>query len=200
MIKSVIFDMGGVLIDYPLPEMKAYCAKHLGALPEKLDNAVERFRFDFARGTVSEDEFWERVCSEVGIPKPLIKSLWGDAFRRSYSEKKEMFALARFLRGSGYKIGFLSNTEVPAMNYFLEKRYDIFDVTVFSCLEGTIKPEREIYEITLNRLGVKPEEAVFIDDREKNIDGAERVGIKGILFKNPEQAKKELASFSVNVD
>jgi epoxide hydrolase-like predicted phosphatase len=85
------------------------------------------------------------------------------------------------------------------MNYFREKGYRIFDVTVFSCIEGIRKPEKGIYEITLIRLGVKPKEAIFIDDKRDNVNGAEKIGINTILFESPEQLKKELSSFSVKV-
>ncbi len=200
MIKAVIFDWGGVLIDHPIPAIKAYCARYLRVPERELGDAVEKFRDDFARGTIPEDEFWEKVCAEAGAPKPDIESLWGEAFRNSYSEKQEIFSLASSLRKNGYKIGFLSNTEIPGVKIFQEKNYNVFDVTVFSCLEGTIKPDRRLYEIALERLGVKPEEAVFIDDRPTNIKGAKEVGMKAILFKNIHHLKKKLESLSVKTD
>lgn len=81
------------------------------------------------------------------------------------------------------------------LDFFHEKKYGFFDVTVFSCMEGLIKPDRKIYEITLKRLGVKPKEAVFIDDKEENVNSAKNIGINTILFKDLEQFKKELFSF-----
>ena len=108
--------------------------------------------------------------------------------------------MASSLRENGYKIGFLSNTEIAGVKIFQEKGYDIFDVTVFSCLEGTIKPERRAYEIALERLGVGPEEAVFIDDRPTNVKGAKEVGINAILFKNINHLKRKLESLSVKID
>lgn len=200
MIKAIIFDWGGVLIDHPIPAIKAYCARYLKVPERELGDAVEKFRGDFARGKISEDEFWEKVRSEVGVSKPDIGSLWGEAFRDSYSEKQEVFSLASSLRGNGYKIGFLSNTEIPGVKIFREKGYNVFDVTVFSCLEGTIKPERRAYEIILERLGVKPEEAIFIDDRPVNIKGAKEVGMNAVLFKNINHLKKKLQALSVKTN
>ncbi len=78
------------------------------------------------------------------------------------------------------------------LDYFHEKKYGFFDVKVFSCIEGVIKPDRKIYEITLKKLGVKPEEVVFVDDKEENVKAAQDIGINTILFKNSEQFKKEL--------
>lgn len=87
------------------------------------------------------------------------------------------------------------------MNYFYKNNYQkYFDATIFSCAEKTMKPERKIYLIALDRLEVKPQESIFIDDKPEYVEGAIRVGINGIVFENPDQLKRELALFSVNID
>ena len=78
--------------------------------------------------------------------------------------------------------------------------YDMFDILIFSCVEGCVKPERRIYEITLERLGFKARQTVFTDDLEENIQGAEDLGINAIIFKNLEQVKSELSRLGVKVD
>jgi putative hydrolase of the HAD superfamily len=75
----------------------------------------------------------------------------------------------------------------------------MFDVTVFSCAEGTRKPEKKIYQILLTKLRVKPQETVFVDDRSEFIRGAETIGIHGILFQNIDQLRSDLSSLSVKV-
>jgi putative hydrolase of the HAD superfamily len=200
MIKAIIFDWGGVLIDNPSDELIAYCTEHLKVTKYRFREAHRKFLADFQKGKISEDEWWKKVCFELGVPKPKIQSLWGDAVRCVFSEKKEVFALIHSLRRNGYKIGFLSNTEIPAMDFFHEQGYKVFDAVIFSCEEGTRKPKRRIYEIALEKLGLKPEEAVFVDDKKENIEGAEKVGIKTVLFENPDQLKEKLLSFSVKID
>jgi len=83
------------------------------------------------------------------------------------------------------------------VDFFHEWDYDMFDVLVFSCLEGVMKPEQRIYEITLERLGSKAEQTVFIDDRQDYIRGAQKVGLNTILFNNIDQVKDELKRLGV---
>ena len=199
MIKAIIFDLGGVLIENPAPGMVSYFAASLGVDEKLLYDIFARFIKEFQKGIISEDTLWEKVCCDLRIQKPNNPSLWEEAFRNEYSPREEMFSLAAQLKERGFKIGLLSNSEVPAMKYFHEKQYDMFDVAVFSCAEGTMKPERRIYEIALKRLGVLPNEAVFIDDRGDFIDAAAEVGINTILFTSSKQVQRDLAFFSVDI-
>ncbi len=78
-------------------------------------------------------------------------------------------------------------------DYFFDHAYDrYFDVHTFSCLEHLVKPYPEIYLRTLKKLKVLPQEAVFIDDRQINIDGAKNVGIDTILFFDQKQLVEDL--------
>jgi 2-haloacid dehalogenase len=70
-------------------------------------------------------------------------------------------------------------------------------VTVFSCAEGTRKPEEKIYQILLTKLRVEPHETIFVDDRSDFIRGAENVGIHGILFQNIDQLRNDFTLLSV---
>ena len=195
MIQSIVFDWGGVLIEDPSLKMLEYCAKVLQVSRQEFFQIYEKFIPDFQRGTLSEHMLWESICSELRIKQPTLSSLWETAFRQAYVENKEIFLLASTLKKNGYRIGLLSNTEVPAMRFFHEQQYSMFDVTVFSCVEGTRKPEERMYQILLQRLEVQPEEVLFIDDNEEYIHGAERLRINTILFKNHRQLRKELSSF-----
>jgi putative hydrolase of the HAD superfamily len=151
----------------------------------------------FEKGLISEEEFWERMCRGLGVSKPKVSSLWADAFEAVYVPREEMFSLASGLGKKGYKTAFLSNTEEPAMQYFHQFGYDMFDVLVFSCAEGTSKPERRIYELTIQRLGSAAGQSVFIDDKAEYIDGAKQAGLKTILFESISQVKSELTGLGV---
>ena len=73
----------------------------------------------------------------------------------------------------------------------------MFDVLVFSCAEGTSKPERRIYELTIQKLGSEAGESVFIDDKTEYINGAQRAGLNTILFESVSQVKDELIMLGV---
>jgi epoxide hydrolase-like predicted phosphatase len=198
-IESVIFDLGGVLIEDPVPRILQYCAAFLQADPGRLRSAHCRHAPDFQKGAISEELFWNRICSEISTLMPRIHSLWGEAFRMAYSEKKEVLALASQIHKRDYKTGLLSDTEMPAMNYFLGRKYDGFDFMVFSCSEGVAKPEEKIYRIALDRSGTDPGKTAFIDDKRANVEGARKLGIAGILFRNPGQVKADLESIGIEI-
>ena len=197
-IESVIFDWGGVLIDDPAPGLMQYCAQALAVSKEDYIKAHSKFAADFQKDLISEDTFWERICSKLNIPKPKVHSLWADAFKAVYVPRKDMFSLAARLRKNGYKTALLSNTEAAAMQYFYQLSvFGGFDVLVFSCAEGTRKPEKKIYELTIQRLGSQPGQSVFIDDKPEYINGAKQTGLNTILFENINQLKNALAKLGV---
>jgi len=199
-IKAVVFDWGGVLIDDPAVGLVRYCSKALGVSTEQFAEAHEKYVSEFQKGFISEPEFWKKICNDLDISTQKGYSLWGKAFRHVYSPKEKMFHLATSLKKNSYKTGLLSNTEAPAVEWFYEHHYQMFDVLIFSCNEKTIKPERKIYEVTLTKLGTKPSETVFIDNRRDYIQGAREVGIKAILFKDPSDTLEKLKSYSIVVN
>ena len=99
---------------------------------------------------------------------------------------------AKELRARGIKIGFLSNTERPAERFFYEQKYDLFDAEVFSCSLGFVKPDRRIYEEAVSLLGVRPQEAVYTDDKLDYVQGAIAARLHGILFNDLAQFKEEM--------
>ncbi len=138
---------------------------------------------------------FEIVTKHLKVPMPKTNSLWTEAFTAAYRPRQEMFSLASRLKRAGCKTAILSNTEKPVVELINKLKYDVFDVTVLSCLEGTAKPGRKIYDLTLDRLGIPARQALFIDDRQANIDGAKQAGLQTILFKNTEKFKKDMAGF-----
>jgi HAD superfamily hydrolase (TIGR01509 family) len=199
-IESVIFDWGGVLIDDLRPGLLKYCANTFGLAQEDYAPTHDLFLDEFHKGLVSEEVFWQKVCERLNKPMPEVPSLWTEAFKSAYVPRPEVFSLASTLRRSGYKTALLSNTELPTVEFCRGFDYDMFDMLVFSCVEGTMKPERRIYEITLERLGTEARRSVFVDDRDDYVQGAKEAGINAIIFENLEQVKSEFVRLGVRVD
>ena len=199
-IESVIFDWGGVLINDPTPERLRYCAEALKVPERDLAEAFTGFTPDFQRAAITEDVFWDRVCANLSVPLPKGLSLWAQGFEAAYVERPEIFALAARLQQQGLKTAVLSNTEIPAMRHFERMNYDMFDVLVFSCAEGTRKPEPRIYEIACEKLATTPEKTVFIDDDPKYTDAARRAGLNVILFGSVDQLREELALLGTPIE
>ena len=193
-IESVIFDWGGVLIDDPGPRRLRYCADVLSVPEAGLAEAIAGFMPDFQTGAVNEDAFWERVCGELNVPTPKRRSLWGDGFAAAYAPRPEMFALAAGLQRQGCRTALLSNTEAPAVEYFARMGYDMFDVRVFSCVEGVRKPDLRIYEIAVEKLESPPDRTLYIDDDPKYIGIAKQAGLNAIIFETIGQVKNALSS------
>jgi HAD superfamily hydrolase (TIGR01509 family) len=198
-IESVIFDWGGVLIDNPRAGLLRYCADAFGVSEDDYTPVHDSFLCEFHTGAISERMFWREISAELGKPVPQIHSLWYEAFRAAYVPRPDVFSLVTSLREKGYKTALLSNTELPAVRFFSEQNYDMFDVLVYSCVEGTAKPEQEIYEITLKRLGSKAQQTVLTDDSRDCIEGAKGAGLQGILFENVDQLKSELSRLGMDL-
>jgi putative hydrolase of the HAD superfamily len=196
-IESIIFDWGGVLIDDPRPGLLKYCSEAFGVPLEDYTPVHDLFLDEFHKGMISEERFWQQISDKLGKSMPSAQSQWYDAFGSAYVQKKEMFAFVSSLHDMGYKTALLSNTELPAVRFFHEQGYNMFDLLVFSCIERVMKPQRRIYEITLERLGTKAGQTVFIDDVQDYIRAAKLIGLNTILFENIDQVKEELVRLGV---
>lgn len=201
MIKTVIFDWGGVLIDNPADDLQKYCANVLGVEMPVLKNIFSQYEAGFQRGLIAETELWKNICAQMNVDRPKSASLWKEAVQNVFTDKPEVFNLITKLREGGYKLGFLSNTEIPTMEYFLDNQYDkYFDTTVFSCAERLAKPDAAIYSLALERLNAQPSETIYIDDRADYIEAAKKIGINGVVFSDANQLIAELTFNKVTIN
>lgn len=196
-IDAVIFDWGGVLIDNPAPLLLEGFAATLGVPGEVLAPVLARHGHAFQRGEISEDRFWARVCTDLGIAAPGEPSLWGRVFREAYRPKSRMWRLAGALRNAGVRTALLSNTEPPGVEYFHQRGENPFDVLVFSCREGCCKPEPRIYEIALQRLGTAARRTLFVDDNPQYVDAARQCGLEALVFVDERALGEALAAMHV---
>lgn len=193
-IKGIVFDWRGVIIYNPWKNLIKSSAQRLG-VSFKYAKAHKMLEEMLQKG-LTDSKYLKKICQKLKIENPKIKNFWKKAVQKSFKNQPKTLKLMKKLKEKNYKIGFLSNTEKSAIEFFKKQNYDI-DVTVFSCLEGTVKPELKIYEILIKRMQMKPKEIVFLDDKKENILIAQQIGIKRILFKNIKQVKQELKKLGV---
>lgn len=183
MIKNIIFDMGGVLIDYN-PEKTLY-----GMFDKETADILLREIFrnkiwsDKDRGIIFPDEIMEQKRNS--IPAEIFDKVSGmvDNFYPYMPPFEKMVPFIEMLKEKGFGIYLLSN----ASSDFHERRKDIpalslFDGVLISADYKLIKPEKEIYLALYEKFSLKPEECFFIDDVQANIDGAKATGMDGHCY------------------
>jgi epoxide hydrolase-like predicted phosphatase len=188
MYKAVIFDFFGVFCpDITLEWFKQTVPDFESKLPD-----FRAFCTQSDYGKLSKHAFFQNVSALAGVSSE-------DMIRGVEAQTVINTKLVDYVRNTiklNYKTACLSNgTHEWTLHVITEHGIgDLFEEIVLSGDLGTVKPNPEIYHATLEKLGVGPEESVFIDDRQSNIEGAEALGIKSILFTDTETLINEFES------
>jgi epoxide hydrolase-like predicted phosphatase len=190
---AVLFDIGGVLY-IPDVSLNVKWERRLG-LPEGqlgemlyANPVAERVMV----GEATEEEMWDHFGRRYHLPPAELAALKYDLWEGGAWDLA-LLDFARSLRPQ-YKTGTISDA-VPGTRENV-KQYvngDVFDVSVFSAEEGVKKPDAEIYCRALARLKVAPAEAIFVDDRLKNVEGARQVGMHALHFTDSVGVRQEIA-------
>ena len=186
MIKAIIFDCFGVFyvnVSQQLASIAAKRSPQAGVEFEKLIALDDT-------GNIGEDGFNKRAAELTGLPLLEVKRRYA---KLSLQRDNVMLGLVLELKAH-YKTGLLTNLRPGMVNTLLTQKEmtKYFDDIVVSSDVGLVKPEPGIYQLICQRLGVRPDEAVFIDDTDINCRGAEQVGMRAIRFVSYGELKKEL--------
>ena len=192
-IRAVFFDLGGVIVRTEFQSPRQRLAERLGMDYEDLVRIV--FDSDTAQkatvGTLSANEHWASVLKRLKRPTSEMQVIRDEFFAGDIIDRG-LLDFLRSLRGK-YKTGLISNAWSDLREYIVKEKFDdAFDQMVISAEMGAAKPEAKIYRIALEQLQVKAKEAVFVDDFMVNVKACEKVGMKGIHFKDSESAIKQL--------
>ena len=194
MIKNIIFDFGGVLLDWnPRYLYKSYFNN---------DEEMEHFLADICNGewNIKQDagrpfaEAVKELQSKFPEYAEAIQMYDDDWEKMLKCELPESIDLLKELKFMGYGIYGLTNWSAEKIGYAFANYsfFSLFDGIVVSGVEKVVKPDRKIYEILLERYSLKPGECVFIDDNQDNVDMAKVLGINAIRFDNIGNVKEHL--------
>ncbi len=192
-ICAVYFDLGGVIVRTGDREPRTTLAERLGITYEELAKAVfeNESSLRASLGVVSPQEHWADVIQRLGLPPSEADSVRQEFFAGD-SLDLDLINFIRSLRPK-YRTGLLSNAWSDMREYLVSQKIDdAFDQLIISAEVGIMKPDARIYQFALEKLGVAPAEAVFVDDFTVNIEGARAVGMYAIQFTRPEQTLEEL--------
>ena len=202
-LKAVILDYGEVLCHGPAPHFIQSMADVFKLSPQAFRAIYDRHRLPYDRGDYSPEVYWSKFEEETkSKPSPAQLQELRDWDVEMWSDvDPAMLAWVDTLRAHGLKVALLSNMHADMARYS-RKHFDWvnkFDTAILSAEIRSVKPEPGIYLRTVEALGVRPEDALFIDDRERNTRGANQVGIKAIRFESIGQLARELERLGLNI-
>jgi epoxide hydrolase-like predicted phosphatase len=190
MIKAVVLDIGGVLEWTPPTGHVERWEAALGLRPEELNRTMADVWRGGRLGTLTEQQveaaFAERLGFSPADLDAFMTGFWNEYLGTPNTELIDWFGGLR----RRCRTGIVSNSFVGAREREQE-RYgfeDLTEVIIYSHEVGLAKPDPAIYALVCRRLEVAPEEAVFLDDRQAAVEGAEAIGMTGVLFRDNAQA------------
>jgi putative hydrolase of the HAD superfamily len=202
-IQAVISDFGGVLTT-PLLHSFAAFQNHSGVPMEALGRALQTVAeddgahplFELEKGRMTEADFLAKLGAalERDLGRPVQMEGFSEVYFAQLQTNPEMIDYLRSLRGRGIRLAMLTNNVAewePRWRAMLPVD-EIFELVVDSAFVGTRKPEPEIYELTLERMGLSAAECVFVDDIDINCEAARALGMRAVHFTASEQAIAEI--------
>jgi epoxide hydrolase-like predicted phosphatase len=201
-VRAVVFDIGGVLEVPTDITLDGRWERRLGLRPGKFLDRLRRSGLgrDANLGRISETDFAQALGRLYGLDESateeLLAELWDWYSGELNTEMADYFQRLR----PRYRTAILSNAAAGGRREE-ERRYGfsaMADVLVYSYEVGIEKPDRRIYEITCERLGVRPSEVVFLDDLEVNVVAARQVGMRAVRFQSTAQAIYEMEACLVD--
>ena len=199
MIKGIIFDIGGVLVDVRIRTFLNQFVREADLSKDQLYQMIvlgEEWE-KLEKGLITEEQLKDKVERDHGI-KPELMDKMAAGWRSTIKPMEETIKLAGKL-SKRYKLFALSNVDENTTKQCFDRFdfYEFFDEIILSWKVHMRKPEPEIYEYTLKRMGLKAKEIAFIDNYPANLPQAKELGMHTILFTSPEKLTEDLAKLGV---
>ncbi len=198
MIKNIIVDVGGVIADNSSKKFldEQYREKLNLTYEEikELNNTIffEKEFNDCLLGNLSIYDYTKKVTNKYPKYKKEIEYLLDPKFyKETFPVKKDVVDYLYSLKEKGYKIYFLTNISLESYDY-LKNIFDDFAGGVYSFSEHLIKPDERIYQLIREKYHLKKEETIFFDDKDINVEVANKVGLKAIVYHDLTDIKENI--------
>lgn len=193
-IRAIIFDFGGVLVRTEDQTGRLRAAARLGVSPQELYAAVfdSPVAAQATLGRAPAEAVWAHVQERFGLDADELARLRADFWAGDRLDET-LVAFMRSLRPA-FKTGILSNAWSDG-RHIIAERFGLaqaVDDIIVSAEVGIAKPDARIFRLAAARLGVEPDQAIFVDDFPANIEGARAVGMYVVHFKQADQAMAEV--------
>jgi putative hydrolase of the HAD superfamily len=202
-IRAVVCDFGGVLTTPLEGSFQAFSDVSgipLQAIAEALVALEQRDGVhplhELECGRVSEARFMAQVAEQIGaaLGRDVAMHDFTEHYFAGLRPNAPMIELMSALRGDGYRMALLTNNVREWEPYWraMAPIEEIFELVVDSAYVGMRKPDAEIYDLTVSRLGVPAEACLFVDDLERNCAAASAAGMSAVVYRRPDQAAAEI--------
>jgi epoxide hydrolase-like predicted phosphatase len=206
MIKAFIFDIGGVILlpkdvqkregKNLLTSYKEVCLLMEGInknSDEIFNDTIDTYRKS-SIGEISKEETLKLYSEKLNLPTKAVEEIFDKLYTKNVIENEELYKFILNLKIKGYLLGILSTQFHLSKNILVPKKYyEDFDALEISCDDGLKKPNQKCFVSILEKLKIKPEESIFVDDKQENLDAAENFGMKTLIFKDNEQFFEDIA-------
>ena len=188
MIKNIIFDIGGIILEWgnnPLIELLNKTDYEVNKIC-KIIYGDSRFK-ECILGNLSQFEYMKQIMNENPKYSDDIKKILSEEYQeKALPVIKENLEKVFEFKNKGYKIYFLSNITDVSYNYLKNKLkiLDLIDGGVYSFKEHTKKPDKKIFDILIKRYNLNKDETIFFDDSVKNVKSGNEYGIKSYVFES----------------
>jgi putative hydrolase of the HAD superfamily len=203
-VRAVIFDYGMVLTGQPSAEAHDALLRITGLSHDQFETVYWADRHAYDEGKISGLQFWQNLVrdAKLNLNAAAIDelNLW-DA-RLWTVQNPAMLAWQQQLKHRGIRTAILSNMGDTVLAN-IEREFDWlprFDALIWSFQHKMAKPDPAIYRLTLERMGTAPEETLFIDDKQVNVDAARNLGMTGIQFSTIDHLREQLLELGLETD
>ncbi|MFO1019563.1 MAG: HAD family phosphatase [Planctomycetales bacterium] len=190
MIRTILFDMGNVLVHFSHERMCRQIAEVCGVPTEIVRESLLKkgVQWDFERGRQTEEEFFRQCCDEFGVTKDPTLEEFRHAASDIFTLNASIVPVLDALKSRGHRLVLISNTSISHFE-FVRREFDVlsrFEDFVLSYEVGVLKPDREIFEAAARAIECAPAECLYTDDIAPYVAAGREFGFDAELFTTTE--------------